>query len=137
MTASIRETIVNSLPGAAASSQYVGYVNDVEFALTEREYAFSEQIIDTVSHQFGVSRDEVQRRVEQLGMAVRPAPEPEPAPDLSDLEAQFGEESVVADNTDPAADASTAELVKAVKKLTKRVKKLEKVASRAKEHGYV
>lgn len=134
---SIRNTITTALSAQGINADGYGeYIDAAANALTEREYAFSEQIIDTVSHQFGVSRDEVQRRVEQLGMAVRPAPEPEPAPDLSELEAQFEGEST-GDIADSATDASTADLVKAVKKLTKRVKKLEKVASRAKEHGYV
>jgi hypothetical protein len=134
---SIRNTITTALSAQGINADGYGeYVDAAAEALTEREYQFSEQIIDTVAYQFGVSKDEVQRRVEQLGMAVRPAPEPEPEVEVMNLEALFADDEDPATGEEEVSEAPS-ELVKAIKKLTKRVKKLEKVASRAKEHGYV
>lgn len=113
----IRDTITSVLPSdIARGNSFI--VDQAVSALTEREYAFSEQIIDTVSYQFGVSKEEVKARVEQLGMAVRPEPEPEPvAPSVEELN-----------------DMLDAKPSKKGKKggLAKRVKRLEKLA---REHG--
>lgn len=91
----IRETIVDSLPGAATSSQYVEYVDAVDAALTEREYVLSEQIATEVSQRLGVDKAQVEERLTGIGMAVRPAPEPEPEPEAEpfvDTESLKGED---------------------------------------------
>lgn len=73
---SINETINAALPADARSYQHE--VGEVTVALTEREYTLSDQITTAVVQHFGVSEGEVRHELEGIGMAVRPAPEPEP-----------------------------------------------------------
>lgn len=91
MTSTVRSTIIDALPGAAASSQYVEYVDAVDQALTERDHNLTDAITGQVVQHFGVTEDQVRVALEDLGMAVRPAPAtvlPEPTAEdrlLADL----------------------------------------------------
>lgn len=77
MTATIASTVTSALP-ARAASQYSTEVNAVVEALTERDHQLTDVITATVVSQFGVSAGQVQEALTGIGMAVRPAPEPEP-----------------------------------------------------------
>jgi hypothetical protein len=75
----ITETITAALEGVGVrAGSYSTYVNPVADALLEREYDITEQVIETVTQNFGVSREQVLPYVENIGLSVRPEPEPEP-----------------------------------------------------------
>lgn len=106
---SIRETISTVLPSdIARGNSYI--VDQAVAALTDREYALSDQITGQVVAHFGVSEEQVKVALEDIGMAVRPAPEPEP--EVEEVAAKQGKGKG--------------------KGLKARVKRLEKLA---REHG--
>lgn len=80
MTSTIQSTVASAL-SANGLSQYNDYAKPVVTALEERDYQLVELITARVSSQFGVSAETVQQELGNIGMAVRPAPEPEPTPE--------------------------------------------------------
>lgn len=136
MTSTVRSTIVDALPGAATSSQYVEYVDAVEQALTERDHNLVDSITRGVVGYFNVPAEQVQAQLESLGMAVRPAPEPvlpEPTAEdrlLADL-ADLPEEPVTAEGG-PSKKGKKGGKKSRLARLEKAVGKLTKIAER---HG--
>jgi hypothetical protein len=131
MTASIRNTITTALSaqGVNVDVGYGEYVDAAVDALTEREYTFTDQIVDVVSYEFGVSADIVRGRLELAGMAVRPAPEPEPAFVPSE---EWEKELLGRDDSFTAPVEVKKDKGGKKDKLAKRIKRLEKLA---REHG--
>jgi hypothetical protein len=78
MTSTVSTTVASAL-SANGLSQYNDYAKPVVTALEERDYQLVELITARVSSQFGVSAETVQQELANIGMAVRPAPEPKPA----------------------------------------------------------
>lgn len=94
----IRETIQSALSSAGVSeysqNNYSTYIDAVEQAFNEREWAATESLVEA-GVRMGGNRGQVETLVEQAGLTFRPAPEPEPvaeAPSASDLEAMLADE---------------------------------------------
>jgi len=80
MSNNITETIVNAVNAKAGydvSTSYGPYIDAAAEGLLEREYDITEAVIEKVTQHFGVSRDDVMPYVEEVGLSVRPQPEPE------------------------------------------------------------
>lgn len=76
--ASINQTVLDAVNATGASIAGFESVGDaVVKALTEREHSIVENIVNEAEVQYGYG-SQAQTLVETAGLAVRPAPEPEP-----------------------------------------------------------
>lgn len=117
---SIQNTLNNALP-TGAQADYPNEYAAVVAALNERDYALTDLIAREVSRHFGVTEEQVKSQLASAGMALRPAPEPEPVPDMA------------------AADVAPAKKAKKSKGKKSEVAKLAKVVDQlvkaARRHG--
>lgn len=119
----VKNTLDSALP-AGAEDAYPGQYRDVLTALTERDYTLTDQITAAITLRGWASKSDVERELTAIGMAVRPAPEPEP--EVATLESAYAAPAFV--GTDKLKKGKKA----SVKKLAKQVKKLTKLA---RDHG--
>lgn len=118
----LKNTVDSALP-VGAQAAYPREYAAVMDALNERDYRLTDLIASEVSAHFGVSEEQVKDRLLAAGMEVRPAPEPEPVPDMAAFEADVA----------PEKKAKKAKGKKSeVEKLAKLVNKLVEAAKR---HG--
>lgn len=122
----LKNTLDSALP-AGAQAAYPREYAAVLAALTERDHNLTDLIAREVSRHFGVTEEQVKSQLASAGMALRPAPEPEPVPDMAAFEAALTEDA-------PAPKAKKGKKGKKseVAKLAKVVNKLVKAAQR---HG--
>jgi len=122
----LKNTLDSALP-AGAQAAYPREYAAVMDALNERDYRLSDLIASEVSRRLGVTEEQVKSQLLAAGMEVRPAPEPEPVPDMTAFEAALTEDA-------PAPKAKKGKKGKKseVAKLAKVVNKLVKAAQR---HG--
>lgn len=115
----IDSTLTSALP-AGAVQMYPAEYASVLAALTERDYTLTDQITDTVAYEFGVDRDEVRRRLEMAGMAVRPKPEPAWEPEVAaEWEKELMTPQVEAPKRAKGKKSKADKLAKTVKKLVR------------------
>lgn len=117
MTSTVATTVTSALQSNGLG-QYAGHAEPVIAALENRDYQLVELITARVSSQFGVSAETVQSELAGIGMAVRPAPEPEPV-----VEAPVAEEA-------PAKKGKKGKKAKKDKGLEAKVNALIELAER-------
>lgn len=125
MTSNVETTLRSALPAGAEQAYPVPF-RDVVNALVEREYNLTESIANEVAARTSYSKEQALGQLVALGMAVRPAPEPEPVavPDMAAFEDALTEA--------PAKKKGKKGKKSEVAKLAKVVNKLVKAAQR---HG--
>lgn len=118
----LKNTVDSALP-VGAQAAYPREYAAVMDALNERDYRLTDLIATEVSRRLGVTEEQVKDQLVAAGMEVRPAPEPEPVPDMAAFEADVA----------PAKKAKKSKGKKSeVAKLAKVVDQLVKAARR---HG--
>lgn len=114
-----KNTLVTALPSGAADMYPTEFAAVVK-ALTERDYALTDQITDVVVHQFRVPRETVRANLSMAGMEVRPDPVPVvvEAPDMSAFEEALTS-LAPAKKAKKGKKSEVAKLAKVVNKLVK------------------
>lgn len=121
----VQNTLVSALPSGAQAA-YPREFEAVVTALNEREYRLTDLIATEVSRRLGVTEAQVKDQLAAAGMALRPAPVPTPAPDMSAFEVAMTEEVEVKKSKKGGKKGKKSEVAKLAKVVGKLVKAAER-----------